>query len=209
MAYKKDYTQGFRYCLNRDSGFYRILGITQDYRIASLCESDNIGHFIMFYERVMNAYGPKLYSPLDLITRTDIEKLKYVKSIQISKSVKRMSLNDIPEILRIYGLQWHWWCENYGMNGGGLVSDIIAVNTSGNCLFILKEDCLDLLLMYYDMFHDDLLSKGLYFPHLKNMLDDFAHIISIRGMLTNKNLFCGSYSACRKTLGEHLSSLLL
>jgi len=163
----------------------------------------------MFYEMVLNAYGTNLYSPLDLITKTDIKKLKYIQSIQTSKSVKRKSAYNIPEKLKIFGFDWHWWCENYGMNEGGLVSDITAINTSGNCLLILKEDCLDLLLMYYDMFHDDLLSKGIYFPHLKNMLDDFSHIISIRGMLTNKNMFCGSSSACRRTLGEHLSSISL
>jgi hypothetical protein len=209
MAYKKNYRSGFRYCLNRDSGFYRILGITQDYRIALLCESDNISYFIMFYEMVLEAYGLKLCSTLDLIARTDMKKLKYIQSIQSSKSVRRTNPCNIPEILKNYGLQWHWWCENYGLNEGGLVSDITAVNTSGKCLLILKEDFLDMLLMYYDMFHDDLLSKGIYFPHLKNMLDDFANIISIRGMLTNKNLFCGSSSACRRTLGEHLSSISL
>jgi len=163
----------------------------------------------MFYEMVLEAYGPKLHTPLDLIARTDIRKLKYIQSIQKSKSVKRANLCNIPEILKNYGLQWHWWCENYGMNEGGLVSDITAVNTSGKCLLILKEDCLDTLLMYYDMFHDDLLSKGIYLPHLKNMLDDFANIISIRGMLTNKNLFCGPSSTCIRTLGEHLSSISL
>jgi hypothetical protein len=206
MAYQKDYYSGFKYCLNRESGFCRTLGITQDYRIATLCESNNISYFIFFYETVLDFYVNRLHSSLDLTTiKTDLKKLKSIYSMQISESIKRKNSNNVPEILKIFGLHWHWWCENYGLNEGGIVSDIIAVNTLGKCLLILNEDHLDILLMYYSMFHDDFLSKGLYFPHLKEMLDDFAHIISIRGMLTNKHLFCGSSSACEKTLGEHLS----
>ena len=207
MAYKKDYYSGFRYYLNRESGFYRMLGITQDYRIASICESDNISYFILFYKTVQDFYGTSLHSSLDLITKTDIERLNFIYSMQKSESVKLKNHNNVPEILNIFGLYWHWWCENYGLNEGGIVSDIIAVNTLGKCLLILKEDCLDTLLMYYNMFHDDFLSKGLYFPHLKKMLGDFAQLISVRELLVNKNLFCGSLSACKKTLGENLSSI--
>jgi hypothetical protein len=207
MAYKKDYYSGFKYCLSREPGFYRMLGITQDYRIAALCESENISYFIFFYETVLDFYGTRLLSSVDLITKTDLKKLRSIYSMQISESVKQKNSNSIPEILNIFGLHWHWWCENHGLNEGGIVSDIIAVNTLGKCLLILNEDHLDILLMYYSMFHDDFLSKGLYFLHLKKMLDDFAHITSIRGMLTNKHLFCGSSSACKKTFGEHLSLL--
>ena len=208
MAYKKDYCSGFKYCINRESGFFRMLGITQDYRIAPFCESENISYFILFYTTVLDFYGTRFCSSLDLMTKMDIEKLKYIYSVQTSRSVKWKSPNNnVPEILKVLGLNWHWWCEKYGINEGGIASDIIAVNTFGKCLQILKEDSLDMLLMYYNMFHDDFLSEGLYFPHLKTMLDDFAHIISIRGMLANKNLFCGSSSECKKTLGEHLSSM--
>jgi hypothetical protein len=208
MAYKKDYCSGFKYSLNRESGFFRMLGITLDYRIALFCESENISNFILFYSTMLDFYCKRFHSSLDLISKADIEKLKYIYSMQTSESVKRDSpQKNIPEELKIFGSNWHWWCEKYGINAGGVASDIIAVSTLGKCLQILKEDRMDMLLMYYTMFHDDFLSKGLYFPHLKTMLDDFSHIISVRGMLTNKNLFCGSSSACKKTLSENLSSI--
>jgi hypothetical protein len=206
MAYKKDYYSGFKFSINRKSGFFRRLGITQDYRIAPLCEAENIRYFILFYSTVLDFYGTRFHGSLDLISKADIEKLKYIYFMQTSESVKRKSPNNnVPDILKIFGLQWHWWCEKYGINEGGIASDIIAVNTWGKCLQILKEDRLDMLLMYYNMFHDDFLSEGLYFPHLKTMLDDLAQIISVRSILANKNLFCGSSSSCRKILGENLS----
>jgi hypothetical protein len=206
MAYKRDYYTGFKYCIKRESGFFKMLGITQDYRIAPICESENISYFILFYTTLLDFYGNRVHSSLDLISKADIEKLKYIYYMQTSGSVKRKSPNNnVPEILKIFGLDWHWWCEKYGISEGGIASDMIAVNTWGKCLQVLKEDRLDMLLTFYNMFHDDFLSEGLYFPHLKTMLDDFSHIVSVRGILANKNLFCGSSSACEKTLRDHLS----
>lgn len=190
MAYKRDYCSGFRYYLTRESGFYKKIGITMDYRIATFCESENIGNFISFYEKIFNVYNNKFSGSSGLLTRKDIEKLKCVYTIQTSNSINNECQYNIPDILKIYGSQWHWWSENFGLSECGLVSDIIAVDTSGKCLFIFKEDCLDILLMYHNMFHDDFKSNGSCLPHLKTMLDDFAFIISTRGFLSNRKMFC-------------------
>ena len=189
MAYKQEFYSGFKYSMSRESGFFRMLGITSEYSFAPVYESYNIIHMLSFYGAVLDFYGSSLHCSLDSFIRSDIEKLKCIYHIQTSESVRRMSPDKVPDKLKAFGLYWHWWREKYGSDECGIISEITAVNILGNCLQVFDEDCLHILLMYYSMFHDDFVSGGLSFPNLKALIDDLTHIISMKGVLYNKHLF--------------------
>jgi hypothetical protein len=192
MAYKKDFDSGYKYCMKRGNGFFKQLGITDDYRFAAVYSPANIKNLMKLTDAFLRIKNYDISNPIVPLVKKKQENLINIYSVQTSKSVLVKRSDNIPSCLASFGHDWHWWSESEDLKAFVTISDIIGITVEGYCLQIFDDDCMDALFAYISIFHDDFCANKYPFAYLKNLLDDLSYITSVKGLLNNRHLLSKS-----------------
>jgi len=194
MAYKKDFDSGYKYCMKRSCGFFKQLGITDDYRFAAVYEPVHIKYLMNLIKAFLNIKRNDITNPVIPMVNKKYENLIKIYSIQTSKSVSMKRTDNLPTSLAAFGHDWHWWSESEDLKTFVTISDIVGITVEGYCLQIFDDDCMDAFFAYTSIFHDDFCAKNFSFAHLKTLIDDLSYITSVKGLLNNRHLFSKNIS---------------